>query len=182
MGYYSAHRTTPGRGGRVIPVVVVVVVTVVVVVVDVRVVFASAICVACESIASKIKARAATPAETMGASAILPVVLVLFAASMPKCCRCHQLGCQKINKDKEGCGSVSGCPEEPEKSKRVIKSTFKQLVCTLCSYHFTGEEELATSNDPSPYSDVTHAYCHYYCKVIVQIVWNGEFFELTRMK
>lgn len=125
MGYYSAHRTTPRRGGGVIPVVVVVV-TVVVVVVDVRVVFASAICVACESIvssiASKIKARAATPAETMGASAILPVVLVLFAASVPKWCRCHQLGCQKINKDKEGCGSVSGCPQRNRKNRQQRKS------------------------------------------------------------
>ena len=90
------HRTTPGRGG-VIPVVVVVVVTVVVVVVDV--VFASAIWVACESIASKIKARAATPAETMGASAILPVVLLLFAESVPKWCRCHQPGCQGMEKN-----------------------------------------------------------------------------------
>lgn len=55
--------------------------------------------------------------------------------------------------------------EKIDSRERVLKSTFKQLVCTLCSYHFTGEEELATSNDPSPHSDVTHAYCHYYRKV-----------------
>lgn len=70
-------------------------------VVVVDVVFASAIWVACESIASKIKARAATPAETMGASAILPVVLLLFAESVPKWCRCHQLGCQGMEKKLE---------------------------------------------------------------------------------